>query len=53
MASFSEPPDHNMPSDTSASFVEGARDRPAEFRRRLGNLVRKSARNEQFGMVRE
>jgi hypothetical protein len=35
------------------AFVEGARGRPAEFRRRLGNLVRKSAKNEQFGMVRE
>jgi uncharacterized protein YdeI (YjbR/CyaY-like superfamily) len=35
------------------AFVEGARDRPAEFRRRLGNLVRKSAKNERFGMVRE
>jgi hypothetical protein len=35
------------------AFVEGARARPAEFRRRLGNLVRKSAKNERFGMVRE
>ncbi len=35
------------------AFVEGARDRPAEFRRRLGNLVRKSAKNERFGMIRE
>jgi uncharacterized protein YdeI (YjbR/CyaY-like superfamily) len=35
------------------AFVEGARQRPAEFRRRLGNLVRKSAKNERFGMVRE
>ena len=35
------------------AFVEGARSRPAEFRKRLGNLVRKSAKNEQFGMVRE
>jgi uncharacterized protein YdeI (YjbR/CyaY-like superfamily) len=35
------------------AFVEGARARPAEFRRRLDNLVRKSAKNEQFGMVRE
>jgi len=35
------------------AFVEGARGRPAEFRRRLGNLVRKSAKNERFGMVRE
>lgn len=35
------------------AFVEGARDRPAEFRRRLSNLVRKSAKNERFGMIRE
>jgi uncharacterized protein YdeI (YjbR/CyaY-like superfamily) len=35
------------------AFVEGARGRPAEFRRRLGSLVRKSAKNEKFGMVRE
>jgi uncharacterized protein YdeI (YjbR/CyaY-like superfamily) len=35
------------------AFVEGARGRPAEFKRRLGNLVRRSARNERFGMVRE
>jgi uncharacterized protein YdeI (YjbR/CyaY-like superfamily) len=35
------------------AFVEGARGRPAEFRRRLDYLVRKSAQNEQFGMVRE
>jgi len=34
------------------AFVEGARRRPAEFRRRLRNLVRMSARNERFGMVR-
>jgi uncharacterized protein YdeI (YjbR/CyaY-like superfamily) len=35
------------------AFVEGARGRPAEFKRRSGNLSRKSAKNEQFGMVRE
>jgi len=35
------------------AFVEGARGRPAEFQRRLGNLVRRSAKNERFGMVRE
>ena len=35
------------------AFVEGARDRPAEFKRRLRNLVRMSAKNERFGMVRE
>jgi hypothetical protein len=35
------------------AFVEGARDRPAEFGKRLANLVRKSAKNAQFGMVRE
>jgi uncharacterized protein YdeI (YjbR/CyaY-like superfamily) len=35
------------------AFIEGARGRPDEFKRRLGNLVRKSAKNERFGMVRE
>ena len=35
------------------AFVEGARDRPAEFRRRLQNLIRKSAKDERFGMIRE
>ena len=35
------------------AFVEGARRRPAEFQRRLRNLVRRSAKNERFGMVRE
>jgi uncharacterized protein YdeI (YjbR/CyaY-like superfamily) len=35
------------------AFVEGARRRPDEFKRRLRNLVRKSAKNERFGMVRE
>jgi len=35
------------------AFIEGARGRPAEFQRRLRNLVRKSAKNERFGMVRE
>jgi uncharacterized protein YdeI (YjbR/CyaY-like superfamily) len=35
------------------AFVEGARSRPEEFKRRLRNLMRKSARNERFGMVRE
>ncbi|MGH2490476.1 MAG: YdeI/OmpD-associated family protein [Candidatus Limnocylindria bacterium] len=35
------------------AFVEAARGRPAEFQRRLANLVRKSAKNERFGMVRE
>ena len=35
------------------AFVEGARERPAEFRKRLRNLMRKSAKNERFGMVRE
>jgi hypothetical protein len=34
------------------AFVEGARDRPDEFKRRLGHLVRRSAKNERFGMVR-
>ena len=35
------------------AFVEGARHRPAEFRKRLRNLVRMSAKNQRFGMVRE
>ena len=35
------------------AFVEGARGRPTEFERRLRNLVRRSAKNERFGMVRE
>ncbi|HEY8758034.1 MAG TPA: YdeI/OmpD-associated family protein [Candidatus Limnocylindria bacterium] len=35
------------------AFVDGARRRPDEFRRRLGHLVRRSARNERFGMIRE
>jgi hypothetical protein len=35
------------------AFVEGARHRPEEFRRRLRNLVRRSAKNERFGMIRE
>jgi len=35
------------------AFVEGARGRPAEFQRRLRNLVRRSAKNQRFGMVRE
>jgi hypothetical protein len=35
------------------AFVEGARGRPAEFKRRLRNLVRRSAKNERFGMVRD
>jgi uncharacterized protein YdeI (YjbR/CyaY-like superfamily) len=35
------------------AFVEGARKRPEEFERRLRNLIRKSARNERFGMIRD
>ena len=35
------------------AFVESARRRPAEFERRLRNLVRRSAKNERFGMIRE
>lgn len=34
-------------------FVEGARSRPAEFQKRLQNLIRRSAKNERFGMIRE
>jgi uncharacterized protein YdeI (YjbR/CyaY-like superfamily) len=33
------------------AYVDGARRRPDEFRRRLRNLVRRSAKNEQFGMI--
>jgi uncharacterized protein YdeI (YjbR/CyaY-like superfamily) len=35
------------------AFVDGARRRPAEFKRRLAHLVRRSAKNQQFGMIRE
>lgn len=35
------------------AFVEGARRRPAEFEKRLRNPVRKSAKNERFGMILE
>ena len=35
------------------AFVEGARRRPDEFKRRLSHLVRRSAKNDQFGMIRE
>jgi uncharacterized protein YdeI (YjbR/CyaY-like superfamily) len=35
------------------AFVDGARSRPTEFKRRLGHLVRRSAKNERFGMIRE
>jgi uncharacterized protein YdeI (YjbR/CyaY-like superfamily) len=31
------------------AFIEGARNRPAEFRKRLGYFVRMSARNKIFG----
>ena len=35
------------------AFVDGARRRPAEFARRLTHLVRRSAKNERYGMIRE
>ena len=35
------------------AFVEGARRRPDEFQRRLRHLVKRSARNERFGMLRD
>ena len=35
------------------AFVDGARRRPDEFKRRLGHLVRRSAKNERFGMILE
>ena len=31
-------------------YVEGARARPAEFEKRLANLIKKSEKNEQFGL---
>ena len=33
------------------AFVEGARKRPDEFKRRLRHLVGRSAKNERFGMI--
>jgi hypothetical protein len=35
------------------AWVEGARKRPAEFERRLRHLVKRSAKNERFGMIGE
>jgi hypothetical protein len=35
------------------AWVEGARKRPAEFERRLRHLVKRSAKNERFGMTGE
>jgi uncharacterized protein YdeI (YjbR/CyaY-like superfamily) len=35
------------------AFVDGARRRPDEFERRLGHLVRRSAKNERFGTIRD
>lgn len=32
-----------------AAYIDGARDRPAEFKKRLDNLVDKSAKGKQFG----
>ncbi len=34
------------------AFVAGARKRPAEFERRLRHLIKMTAQNKQFGMVR-
>jgi hypothetical protein len=31
------------------AFVDSARNRPAEFEKRLRNLIRKSEQNRQFG----
>jgi hypothetical protein len=31
------------------AYVEDARDRPEEFEKRLGNLIRKSEQGKQFG----
>ncbi len=35
------------------AFVESARNRPAEFKKRLNNLVRMTAKNKTFGYVKE
>jgi hypothetical protein len=35
------------------AWVEGARKRPAEFERRLRHLVKRSAKNERFGITGE
>jgi uncharacterized protein YdeI (YjbR/CyaY-like superfamily) len=34
------------------AFIEGARRRPAEFRRRLGHFLEMTARGKMFGMVK-
>jgi len=33
-------------------FIEGARKRPAEFRKRLDYLIKMTRKNKQFGMVK-
>jgi uncharacterized protein YdeI (YjbR/CyaY-like superfamily) len=32
-------------------FIEGARKRPLEFKKRLGNFLKMTARNKRFGML--
>ncbi len=35
------------------AFIEGARKRPEEFRRRLNNFLKRTAKNQRFGMIQE
>lgn len=35
------------------AFIEGARKRPEEFKRRLGSFLRRTSKNEKFGMIQE
>lgn len=35
------------------AFIDGARKRPEEFKRRLGSFLRRTAKNQKFGMIRE
>lgn len=37
--------------DVRIGFVEGARKRPEEFRRRLNNLLLKTKQNKRFGRI--
>jgi hypothetical protein len=35
------------------AYIEGARKRPVEFKRRLNSFLRRTAKNEKFGMIQE
>jgi len=35
------------------AFIESARKRPEEFKRRLSSFLRRTAKNEKFGMIQE